>query len=121
MATPTTTNEAREPRLVTGSSSATLAFSASTSAIVIPGLPAVLAYVTVEPPHYHVAAEHDDPIALGTDGLVLALLFVSWKLVACRLLPLVGERTRARATGLRSPTTGPASSLEPTPLPPVTH
>jgi hypothetical protein len=69
---------------VTGSSSLTLAFSATSAGRVI--LPAVLAYVTVEP-HYHLAAEHDDPIALGTEvGLVLALLFVSWKLVACRLL-----------------------------------
>jgi hypothetical protein len=49
----------------------------------------VLAYLAVEPPqHYHLAADHQDPILIGTElGLVLALLFVGGRLVACRLLP----------------------------------
>jgi hypothetical protein len=87
MATATTMRpEGREPRHVTASSSLTLAFTASTRARVI--LAAVLAFVAVQPPHYHLAAEHDDPIALGTElGLVLVvLLFVGRRLVACRLL-----------------------------------
>jgi hypothetical protein len=50
------------------------------------GLFATLVYGVAEPP-YHLPGKHD-PIALGTDvGLVLVVLFVGCKLVACRLLP----------------------------------
>jgi hypothetical protein len=85
MNTTTTGAEVREPRVVTAASSASLRFTARSSAIVIAGT--LLAYIAVPPPHYHLAAEHDDPITLGTEvGLVLAVLFVGWRLVACRLL-----------------------------------
>jgi hypothetical protein len=48
---------------------------------------ASLVCVVAEPP-YHLPGKHDNPIALGTDvGLVLVVLFVGCKLVACRLVP----------------------------------
>jgi hypothetical protein len=76
--------EAREPRIVRAASSASIRFTAKTSAIVIPG--AVLAYV-VPPLHYHLPAKHDDPIMLGSEvALVLAVMFVGWRLVGYRLM-----------------------------------
>jgi hypothetical protein len=42
---------------------------------------------TVAEPHYHLPGKYD-PVALGTEaGLVLVVLFVGCKLVACGLLP----------------------------------
>jgi hypothetical protein len=51
----------------------------------IAGPSAALVYMLAQP-HYHLPADHD-PIALATDiALVLVVLFVGWKLVACRLM-----------------------------------
>jgi hypothetical protein len=60
---------------------------ASAPAAVVIGSSVVLTYVVAVDQHYHVPADHHDPIALGTEfGLVLVVIFVGWKLVACRLI-----------------------------------
>ena len=70
----------------TGTIAASAVASASAPTVVVVGPFASLVYVVAEP-HYHLPAKHDDPIALGTDvGLVLVVLFVGWKLGACRLV-----------------------------------
>jgi hypothetical protein len=76
--------EAREPRVV--EKTGTIQITATTSGRVIPAA-AVVVYIAVEPPHGHLHAKHDDPVMLGTElGLLLVVLFVGWRLVACRLL-----------------------------------
>jgi hypothetical protein len=70
----------------TGTLAALAVVSAPAPTVVVLGPFANLVY-TVPEPHYHLSAKHDDPIAQATDlGLVLVVLFVGWKLVACRLL-----------------------------------
>jgi hypothetical protein len=49
--------------------------------------PAVLAYAVVTHDGYHLASDHHDLIAYGTElALVVALIFVGGRLVAGRLL-----------------------------------
>jgi hypothetical protein len=86
-----TTTTGAEPRVF--EKSGTIHITARTSAIVIPG-GVLLAYVVAQP-HYHLPAKHDDPIMLGSEvALVLAVLFVGWRLVGGRLLG--GEKLTAR-------------------------
>jgi hypothetical protein len=86
MTTATIGAEAREPRVVRAASSASLRFTARSSATVIPA-GVVLAYIAVPPPHYHLHAKHDDPTMLGSEvALVVAVMFVGWRLVGGRLL-----------------------------------
>lgn len=72
----------------TGTVAATARASAPAPTVVILGSVA-LAYILAEP-HYHVPAHDDDPVALGTEvGLVaLVVLVVGWKVVARRLVRL---------------------------------
>jgi hypothetical protein len=67
---------------------ATAAAAAHAAGGVVVVAPAVLAYVaTIPKPHYHLIGDRHDPVALVIDvGLVLIVLFVGCKLVACRLI-----------------------------------
>lgn len=83
-----TATEARKPRVFEKTGTIAAGVTVGTDAVVvlgpIVGGPSTVAYV-VAAPHYHLPAKHDDPIMLGTEvGLALAVLFVGWKLVACR-------------------------------------
>jgi hypothetical protein len=71
----------------TGTLAATAVASAPAPAVVVGPFAATIAYVVAQP-HYHLPADHDDPIAraFADVGLVLVVLFVGWKLVACRLM-----------------------------------
>jgi hypothetical protein len=81
--------EAREPRVFekTGTIAAGAVVSGDAAVVLGPIVagPSTVAYVVAHP-HYHLPARHDDPIMLSSEvGLALAVIFVGWRLVACRL------------------------------------
>ena len=72
----------------TGTLAATASVSAPPPTVVVLGAGLAFVYVVTQP-HYHVPANHDDPVVVGTEALVAVfLLVVGWKVVARRFLPL---------------------------------
>ena len=68
---------------------ATAIGSAGAATFVVLGPTAILAYEAIPPPHPHLPADHDDPLAVGVElGVAVAAVFVGFKLVAGRRLRL---------------------------------